>query len=555
MSNQREKLLILALDGFDPDFFTCHHDKLPHLSRWADEGSLSPLTSTIPPMTFPAWTTFLTGVNPGKHGIFDFTARIPGELRCRFINSSHRQAPTFLKVASQEGLRVGCVGIPCTYPPEELSGFQISGFDTPLPSKADSSFIYPPALAAKIESELGGVQFGNFNESHISKGWHLRVLQKLLEGIQRKTALSRLLLEEFPLDVFVLHVGETDTVGHHFWCFSDPKSPRYLRSKSGEVESAILQVYQAADRLAGEVAGLFKPTTVMVVSDHGMTGTSDRVIYLNRYLEQCGLLKFKKSDLTDGFISRGKRFGMRWIPYQLQQQVFRVAGGRLAGDIESRQRFGSINWEGTFTYSEELNYYPAVYLNLRGREPYGIIDEADRERWCDKVADALLAWIDPGTGSQVVAKVHRRENIYHGNHTHLAPDLILELHRPAGYVYALGRSSSADGKNPVRQMTGDEYVGFKGASMNGSHQPNGIFIFHHDSERISLSNEISLMDVAPTVLSLFKLQVPSWMDGSNLLGSNEYRTGELDVASATRNYSAEEEAILYSRLLELGYLG
>ena len=140
------KLLIIGLDGATFDLIEPWADELPHLARLMREGAWGRLRSTVPPATFPAWTSFMTGVDPGQHGVFDFTRRVPGAYRVEFVNATHRRVPTLWRILSDAGLRVGVLGVPATYPPEHLNGFQISGFDAPIAVGIDRSFVQPPEL-------------------------------------------------------------------------------------------------------------------------------------------------------------------------------------------------------------------------------------------------------------------------------------------------------------------------------------------------------------------------------------------------------------------------
>ncbi|MFH1861261.1 MAG: alkaline phosphatase family protein, partial [bacterium] len=469
------KLLVFALDGFDPDLFERWRDELPNLSALAQQGCWSRLRSTIPPMTFPAWSSFLTGVTPDRHGILDFTERIPGRLQVRFVNATHRRFPTFLRLASEQGLKVGSITLPTTYPPEPLSGFQISGFDTPLPSKADFSYIHPSTLAVRLNKEFGGVFFGDFNESRIGRSWHSKTLKKLLAGIQRKGELIRFVNSLCPTDLLVVHVGETDTVGHHFWCFHDPESPRLMATSNADLTRAINTVYRAADRLVGNMIEQLKPQSVMIVSDHGMGGTSNVALHLNRYLESRGLLRFARRNPAVDAISAMKKQGMKWIPYRWQQYLFRLGKGKLVSDIESTLRFGSIDWSKTVAYSEELNYFPAVFLNVIGREPFGVIAPAEIPNLKQEIRTALLEWKDPIEDTPIVQTVHFAEELYPSASGNSIPDLILELNQPHGYSYALERSRVSC-KAAFRFLQPREFIGYKGGTMNGAHRLNGIFI-------------------------------------------------------------------------------
>lgn len=554
MPNQL-KLLILALDGLDPQLFLRWQRHLPNLARLAQEGIFSPVASTVPAMTFPAWSTFLTGVNPGMHGMFDFTERIPGRLQVRFINGTRRRCPNFLRIASDQGLQVGSIGLPTTYPPELLSGFQISGFDTPLPSKADLSYIYPLELGLKINRRLGGYYFGNFNESRIGRNWHRKVLQELTEGIARKIELVRFLYQEIPLDLLLLHVGETDTVGHHYWSFFDDKSPRFVRSRDVELRQAVLAVYKKTDNLVGDIIDLTHPEAVIVVSDHGMGGTSDRTVYLNQFLAESGFLNFSKPGYRSHTIGFLKQAGMKWIPYRWQQWVFHFWQGRIAANIESIQRFAGINWRETQAYSEELNYFPSIWLNRTDREPFGVVEPTEADRVAAAVEEALLHWKDPESGANIVRKVHRREDLYSGPETIHAPDLILELCNQDNYTYALGRSSMAQGRNSWRKIGSAEYLGYKGHSMNGSHRPFGTMMFWSRQAPSHLPPNLDLRDLAPTALAVLGAPIPAWMEGRSLISGSDYGEDYPLESGQEKMYSTIEEKRLRERLSQMGYLG
>jgi predicted AlkP superfamily phosphohydrolase/phosphomutase len=554
VSQRKLKLLILALDGLDPDLFLNWKDRLPNLSSLASGGFSGRIASTFPPMTFPAWSTFLTGVNPGQHGIFDFTERTPDRSSVRFVNATRRRLPTFLRIASDAGMVVGSVGLPTTYPPEPLSGFQISGFDTPLPSKADSSYIYPHELAKLIDRKLGGYSFGDFNEGRIGPNWHRRVLPKLISGIERKEQLTELLLKEYDLDLLLLHVGETDTVGHHFWSFCDRNSPRYVQNEEGQLSNAISTVYTRTDELVGNILQWSEPEAVMVVSDHGMGGTSDKVLYLNRYLEENGILEFSAGSKHSDRMSELKRLGMKYLPYRLQQKAFHLAGGRIASRIESLQRFGGIEWSNTAAYSEEVNYFPSISLNIVGREPYGIVSLEDADRMVEKVSQALLKWKDPADGSAVVRRVHHCEEVYDGSEIEQAPDLLLEFNQPDGYSYALGRSTSPEGRSPWRKLQSGEYLGRKGGTMNGSHRQHGTFILNTGTDGIKKPVNASLMDAAPTALNILGLGAPGWMEGKSCVRSENRASHYDNRVGESVLYTEGEERLIRKKLIRLGYL-
>ena len=122
------RTLILGLDGATWDVAgpLMEQGRLPTLARLVAGGARAPLASTLPAMTLPAWSTMLTGCNPGKHGIFDFVRKVPGRWELGFTNSTHRQAPTLHRILSDRGGRVASIAVPTTWPPEPVDGVVIA---------------------------------------------------------------------------------------------------------------------------------------------------------------------------------------------------------------------------------------------------------------------------------------------------------------------------------------------------------------------------------------------------------------------------------------------
>ena len=289
------RVLIIGLDGATFDLIEPWTDSLPCLARLMDQGSWGRLRSTLPPATFPAWTSLMTGVNPGQHGIFDFTRRVSGPggarpYRIEFINATYRQRSTIWRLLSQAGRRVGVMGLPATYPPEPVNGFLISGFDSPVTTGIDRSFVHPPGLYDEILRAVGPYEITDFQELHIGPGWHTMALRKLLHAARRRTQIAAYLLDRELWDCFMVHFGESDTVAHHFWAFHDRHSPRRAATRCDEdtaadLRDAIHTVYRALDRAIDELlAHATEDAIVMIVSDHGSGGTGDQVLYLNRWL-------------------------------------------------------------------------------------------------------------------------------------------------------------------------------------------------------------------------------------------------------------------------------
>lgn len=511
------KFLIIGLDGATLDLIDpwAAEGRLPNLERLLKQGSSGVLLSTIPPATFPAWSSFMTGMNPGKHGIFDFSMRKPYSYEIRFVNASYRAGKTLWTLLSEAGKRVGVMAVPCTYPPEKVRGFMISGFDAPVTTGIDPSFVYPRELYREIRERVGPYKITDFQELRIGGRWHERAFPKILTTLERKIEIARYLLKKGNWDCFMVLFGESDTVAHHFWIFHDPRSPRYDPQGAVLHGEAIFKVYRRLDEAVGELLSLVPDDTpVLLLSDHGFGGAGDAAVCLNRWLEEEGYLKFTRRGGRGGFTGLAKRIGLSLLPSRVQEQFFRRFDGWIAHKLESRVRFAGIEWGETAAFSEELNYSPSVWINVKGRDPQGIVGIGKPyEDFRCEVINHLQNFKDPRDGGPIVKRAYLREELYHGPFVERAPDIVLELNLRDSYSYTFLPSLSRPGGSPFRILKPREFPGAKGKGMNGTHRREGFFCLKGKRIREGMRIEASIMDLAPTILHLMNLAVPGEMDG------------------------------------------
>jgi predicted AlkP superfamily phosphohydrolase/phosphomutase len=430
----------------------------------------------------------------------------------------------------------------------------ISGFDTPVTTRADRSFVYPQSFAGDVE-RFGGFPFADFQEFSIGAGWHERALASLLDGIERKGRLAEELLLRQSWDCFMLLMGESDTVAHHFWAFHDPSSPRFDAAGARRLGDPIRLVYQALDRLLGRLTARHPEAAVLIASDHGFGGVGKTALYLNRFLAEHGWLRWQPGSATARLAGRLRAAALRAVPERLQRRCFRMADGRLASRLESGVRFGGIDWSGTSAFSEELNYAPSIWLNVCGRDPAGIVSATEYDRLCREIAERLLAWRDPARNTPVVRQVWRREDIYHGEQADLAPDLILDLCEPDGYSYLCLQSAGRPGE-PLVQID-PSLCGGKLRGMSGSHRSDGVFLLKGASVRPGEVVGACIMDMAPTILSVCGMEPPADWDGRTLACVQAKNVERVDFSRDSNGeesyYGEAEEALLQQRLTELGY--
>ena len=537
--------------------------KLPVLASLIDRGVAVDLQSTLPPVTFPAWSTILTGRSPARHGLVDFTIYDNKRAKLRFASAADREGPTLFRLASDAGRRVASIGFPTTYPPERLNGLVVGGFDSPLPKGMIADAVYPSDTLKSAVAECGPYLTTDIEETRHSSGWHRRALERLLLTSQRRADICRHLLDRQQWDLFAVHFGEADTCCHHFWAICDPASPRHVPDLFSRFGNAIELVYRSLDAAVGRIAkSAGKQALICLVSDHGFGGVSDRVVYLNRYLEQCGLLSFKKAAGRQMTVRRLKQLGLTMLPGSLQSAVLRQAQG-LANRLETAVRTGPIDYTRTTAWSEELPYFPAVRLNVRGHDPRGRIPPDKVEQTGREVIQALTDLIDPIDGRPVFRRVIFSSEVVAGPYLDRYPEIICLPRYPDGYAYFFGKTAD---ENPAwfARMSPADYLGLKGSSMNGSHRPEGIFILAGPGAgQGGKLDRAAAADVAPTLLHLMGLPILAGMDGRAL-------TEALDQSAAERSVqvtddppgtygdqaspSGERDQAVAQRLRSLGYL-
>jgi predicted AlkP superfamily phosphohydrolase/phosphomutase len=239
----------------------------------------------------------------------------------------------------------------------------------------------------------------------------------------------------------------------------------------------------------------------------------------------------------------------------LQERLVRRGGRGLARRLESWSRFAAIDMPRTRAFSEELNYAPSIWLNVRDRDPAGQIAlGAEYEAAVARLSAELLAWRHPGTGLPIVARVHRRDDVYDGPMTAEAPDLVLELALEGGYSFPCLPTTPSETRS-IRRLGVHEHVAGKGGGMNGSHRPEGLWVLAGRGIAATSPTEAAIVDVAPSVLHLAGLAVPSWMDGRLLPGIAGPAVIAEDVpALPSLTLGEDHEAELRQRLHALGYL-
>ena len=542
---------------------------MPNLARMMKDGISGTLESVLPPITPPAWTSFMTGKNPGKHGIFHFVETEHGGYAMNYANATSRRSPTVWKLLNEAGYSVGTMNIPFTYPPEPLNGFQISGMDTPSES---SPFIHPPELREELVKHLGGIQLDlRFLGAMTTDERRNQVLTEMEQMDRQWTKAALYLLENHPQDVMMFVFMSIDTVQHYFWQHMDKDHFIHDAKLAPKFGNAIRKVYERLDAAAGRIIDrLPSDTAVFVVSDHGGGPVVDRTIYLNRYLAQLGLLQYKEK-AASGIGALGKkilRSGFSLLRSTLssrQKSRLAVLFPKILQKTEmAYSAFTSIDWSRTKAYcSEVLASPPSIWINLKGIKPQGIVDPADYDALVNHIIAKLAELRDPRTGKSVINRVYRRDEIFHGPFTNESADLVLDWWSENS-LFSTQPSFPEDTDQPALVIR--EHKPSDTSEWGGTHRLQGIVVARASALKTSaVIEDAHLIDLAPTILYLLGVSVPEDMDGRVLshafrpeyLAQHPVQSGAASGTSrgdGPSGYTDEESAKVEERLQALGYL-
>jgi predicted AlkP superfamily phosphohydrolase/phosphomutase len=279
-------------------------------------------------------------------------------------------------------------------------------------------------------------------------------------------------------DVLVGVIETTDRVQHMMWRLRDPQHPMYDAELVARHGDAIEKIYRRADTFIAEVLEHLEPgTQLMIVSDHGFHSWR-KAVNLNTWLVQQGYM-----------VVQGQQPGEKKL-----EDLF--GGGEF---------WENVDWSRTRAYAMGLGQ---IYFNLRGREAKGIVSPgAESKALADELSAKLVTMTDPTDGSPIIRAVYQRDDIYTGEYIGNAAEL--QVGMEDGYRVSwqttLGGSPQGIVYDNMKKWSGD-HGGYDFATTAGvliTAKPIG-------------TRTPSIMDIAPTVLKYFNLQIPSYIDGKPL---------------------------------------
>jgi predicted AlkP superfamily phosphohydrolase/phosphomutase len=223
---------------------------MPRLAALRDRGAWGTLRSTVPTYTPPAWTSAVTGVNPGRHGVFGFQFGNVQDQPVQLMHSGMVKSPTLWDMTKAQGVRIGSYNVPLTYPPQPVEGWMVSGMMTPGFGERQRGFAYPRELEARIESLVPGYVLDL--SANYEKDWRDAELAKRgLESIEQRYVVLERLLQDEPVDVVFSVMEAPDRLQHVYYRYLDPADELYDSSGAKEVRPELERCFAALDRVVG----------------------------------------------------------------------------------------------------------------------------------------------------------------------------------------------------------------------------------------------------------------------------------------------------------------
>lgn len=553
------KTMILGLDGatFDVMLPFIKEKKLPALAYLLENGAWGELESTIPPVTAAAWPSFMTGENPGKHGILDFIKTTIGRKSSgqseEVVSTKSFAGRTFLDVMSSRGMKVGVITVPVTYPPWDINGIMISGYPSP---DNDKIYSFTKDISIDINEPL------NFSAEYYRTASEGEIIEDCIVSDRRRADLTFDLLNRYDFDCFVVVLGGIDRSQHDYWKYYDPEYPNVPKEAREKFRDSVFRNYKLAD---GQIARFLETygdvTNLFILSDHGFGRQPFNYFNVNLWLKDRGWLTVKRNKVLarEALKKIHHALALLLTPKNRKKSLFLEKLKSMAPMMGSGNSSGGgsgsvFAWEKTKAF-----YYPLAYpaggimINVKGRQPKGVVNAGkEYDELVNSIIQNLLAYRDHNTGEKVVERALRRDQLYHGPYVHNFPDI----------VYVLNRNYGSGKELFGRHIT--SVPALRLSKLSGVHLMNGVFIAYGPKIKPCHIQGARIIDVAPTVLYSSGLPIPDNMDGvilKNIFKEETLRRWAVEHISLKAKKPAREVDLegyedeqMKEKLRSLGYL-
>ena len=480
------KIFVLGLDGatFDGLDPLIEEGVLPNIKGLCLEEAYGPLKTIFPPVTAPAWLGIATGMNPGKTGVFDYINKSRGRDHGMVpVSSAYYEKRAVWNYLNEKGYKTGIFNYPTLSPPPAVDGFAITG----IGGYSKEKLAYPEELGAELNEITNGYE----NTLNLRNPKYRRNVKLFLDDIERivtkQTKALKFLVSRKEWDFFFAVFSFTDWMQHVLWKYIDENHPLHNKEDSGNVQKRYKEIWKKIDEVIGELREIIpKDAIFMIVSDHG-SGPLDSVFYPNTWLESQGWLQRKnlgwKNCVLDKvkFFSAGSdnKYSSKFLNF-LSSKILKIRGS-----------IDLIDFERSLAYSPEHNtMFGCINLTEKGKNSAGF-----RERLLEEIGQ-LPKHLEGVNRVEMFLP----EKIYSGPSVDLSPDIFFIINDYRSTV-EIDFSKEAFIPHPSIEM------------RTGGHRMEGVFIVAGDLIENGTLHDISVLDVTPTILGLYGIGIPPYLDG------------------------------------------
>ena len=393
------RVILIAWDGADWRILDplLEQGALPNLQALLDKGQREVLRSTVPTHSWSAWPSFLTGVDPDDHGVYDILETKPGTHKQYPVTFKSIKARTFLDDLSAAGKNQLLLDVPLTFPTPDINGNLLAGGVLPKGRTFTHPADLPDTLAGQdLDWPINGMSWTTYRNRPDA------YLDEAFEVTAKRIAVSEYLMDNSDWDLMASVWVSIDRTQHALSNYIAPDHPDYMKNKDTRIGKKVADIFRQTDDAIGRFVSRARPDDlILFISDHGFQSCT-RTLHMDHLLKQFGYLEFSASQALFG--------PMQWGPMRkVARKVYDMLG--LHGKVSLPQ---SVNWSKTKAFTTIRSTGEGVSINLAGREMDGIVDPGDYEKVRDEVMDRLGSFVDPKTGKKPIKATHKREEIFKG---------------------------------------------------------------------------------------------------------------------------------------------
>ena len=504
MSKPHSNIYVFALDSAEPNIVESliTEDKLPNLKSLRDRGTMAKLKSAANGFSDAPWLSFNTGVNPGKHGCYNFLEFQRDTREIHRVGANACPTPFFWSLLAGQGKKIGLFDVPKTVPVGKLEGIQISGWGEEYPLVKSSSL--PANTLGEINRRFGKYRHPReiLNPRFVSQQMK-RYLQLLRAVEQKMNAIKFVLEQEEQWDLFMTSFGEAHYANHLFYHLYERNHWAYNSELASSLDDAIPKIYSELDAAVGKlIERIPAESTVIVLSVHGVSTNYSANHLLPEVLNKLGYQEKPKAVGTE----EKKKVWRDHIPMPIRDMINDwLVPQRIHDKMHSQQFIDSIDWNKSKAFALPLGHFQGfVSVNLAGRDSFGNVAPENYNQVCQQIIDDLMGLINPDSGKPAIKEIFPIAQLVTGERIDRLPDLVIRWAEDVTITRL---------HHPKFGSVSSDFYGLRKTQHTG----NGFIIAGGGCIKQGAKlSDVRETDLAPTILHLMGQKIPEYMDGNVL---------------------------------------